>query len=39
MAVFDKTSHPGGETVSIWQGTFKVPDFEPLKESAWIHES
>ena len=34
MAVFDKTSHPGGETVSIWQGTFKVPDFEPLKESA-----
>ena len=33
MAVFDKTSHPGGETVSIWQGTFKVPDFEPLKSS------
>jgi glycine/D-amino acid oxidase-like deaminating enzyme/nitrite reductase/ring-hydroxylating ferredoxin subunit len=33
MAVFDKTSHPGGETVSIWQGTFTVPAFEPLKSS------
>ena len=33
MAVFDKTTHPGGETVSIWQATFKVPAFEPLKSS------
>ena len=33
MAVFDNTSHPGGETVSIWQGTFEVPKFEPLKSS------
>lgn len=33
MAVFDKTSHPGGESVSIWQGTFRVPDFEPLRSS------
>src|SRR3954470_1997768 len=33
MAVFDKTSHPGGETVSIWQGTFSVPEFAPLKSS------
>ena len=33
MAVFDNTSHPGGETTSIWQGTFKVPEFEKLKES------
>ena len=30
MASFDKTSHPGGETVSIWQGTFTVPAYEPL---------
>lgn len=34
MASFDKTSHPGGETVSIWQGTFTVPAYEPLKSSA-----
>lgn len=33
MAVFDNTSHPGGETTSIWHGTFKVPEFEKLKES------
>jgi glycine/D-amino acid oxidase-like deaminating enzyme/nitrite reductase/ring-hydroxylating ferredoxin subunit len=33
MAVFDNTSHPGGETVSIWQGTFTVPSYEKLKES------
>src|SRR3954470_2436092 len=33
MAVFDKTSHPGGETVSIWQGTFSVPEFAPLKSN------
>lgn len=34
MAVFDNTSHPGGETVSIWQGTFTVPSYEKLQESA-----
>ena len=34
MAVFDKTSHPGGETISIWQATFTVPAFESLKEAA-----
>ena len=33
MAVFDNTSHPGGETTSIWQGTFKVPSYEKLRES------
>ena len=33
MAVFDKTSHPGGETISIWQGTFKVPSYEKLQQS------
>jgi glycine/D-amino acid oxidase-like deaminating enzyme/nitrite reductase/ring-hydroxylating ferredoxin subunit len=33
MAQFDHTSHPGGETTSIWQATFTVPPFEPLKES------
>lgn len=33
MASFDKTTHPGGETVSIWQGTFKVPEYAPLKSS------
>jgi glycine/D-amino acid oxidase-like deaminating enzyme/nitrite reductase/ring-hydroxylating ferredoxin subunit len=33
MAVFDKTSHPGGETTSIWQGTFEVPRYEALKSS------
>jgi glycine/D-amino acid oxidase-like deaminating enzyme/nitrite reductase/ring-hydroxylating ferredoxin subunit len=34
MAVFDNTSHPGGETTSVWQGTFKVPEYDKLKESA-----
>src|SRR4051812_15621767 len=33
MAVYDKTSHPGGETTSVWQGTFEVPSFEPLGTS------
>src|SRR3954464_5126707 len=33
MASFDKTNHPGGDTVSVWQGTFTVPAFEPLRES------
>jgi glycine/D-amino acid oxidase-like deaminating enzyme/nitrite reductase/ring-hydroxylating ferredoxin subunit len=34
MAVFDKTAHPGGETTSVWQGTFKVPEYDKLEESA-----
>ncbi|MEO5568564.1 MAG: FAD-dependent oxidoreductase [Gemmatimonadaceae bacterium] len=34
MASFDKTSHPGGETVSIWQGTFTVPSYKSLQTSA-----
>jgi glycine/D-amino acid oxidase-like deaminating enzyme/nitrite reductase/ring-hydroxylating ferredoxin subunit len=33
MASYDKTGHPGGETESVWQGTFKVPDFPPLDNS------
>jgi glycine/D-amino acid oxidase-like deaminating enzyme/nitrite reductase/ring-hydroxylating ferredoxin subunit len=33
MAVFDTTSHPGGETISIWQGTFTVPSYEKLTQS------
>jgi glycine/D-amino acid oxidase-like deaminating enzyme len=33
MASYDKTTHPGGETTSVWQGTFTVPSFEPLRTS------
>jgi glycine/D-amino acid oxidase-like deaminating enzyme len=33
MASFDKTSHPGGATTSVWQGTFTVPEYEKLKAS------
>ena len=31
MASFDTTTHPGGLTQSIWQGTFPVPQFPPLE--------
>jgi glycine/D-amino acid oxidase-like deaminating enzyme/nitrite reductase/ring-hydroxylating ferredoxin subunit len=34
MASFDHTSHPGGETQSVWQATATVPHFDPLDSDA-----
>jgi glycine/D-amino acid oxidase-like deaminating enzyme/nitrite reductase/ring-hydroxylating ferredoxin subunit len=30
MSSFDQTAHPGGQTQSLWQATFTVPDFPAL---------
>ena len=30
MASFDETKHPGGQTESIWQATFTVPQYPAL---------
>jgi glycine/D-amino acid oxidase-like deaminating enzyme/nitrite reductase/ring-hydroxylating ferredoxin subunit len=31
MAIFDDTKHPGGQTESVWQASFTVPEYPPLE--------